>query len=55
MNAFHYKGQPSRLAKELNRTETAKRNAAGRLVRPTDNRVFHVYSKAVPNEQPRKD
>lgn len=52
MNPFDWKNQPSQLAKELQRGETARRNAhAGKpiTIKP---RAFHVYTKAVPNGRP---
>ena len=50
MNAFHYKGQPSQLGREMQLDEVRRRTAVARLAKPEDKRTFHIYSKAVPSD-----
>ena len=50
MNAFHYKGQPSQLGRQLQIDETRRQQAIARLAKPEDRREFHVYQKATPSE-----
>lgn len=48
MNAFNWKGRPSKVLEELKKSERKQRSAQGKLT-PAERlapRAFHYYSKA---------
>jgi hypothetical protein len=52
MNAFHWRGQPSQIGRELQLSQIKQRNAQSGGIKTgeqTQPRRFHVYSKAIPH------